>query len=356
MLSSTPFVIAALIVFFAVSFPAWRKTKLLLRRKIVIAIFFVYLLTLMSITIFPIPFQYRGGNIQGNNLIPFKTILGILSQRSFTNDLRNIGGNILLFVPFGILYPLVFPSRSRAAKVFLIGFLSTFLIESSQFLISAILGFTYRSFDVDDIILNALGVIVGYGCLRMSQIVFLHRERVRSSKRTWAVTAPILVLLLMLCYWGYAYARHSTPQKAQQAYDSNIMAIEEVPFAYGVVLITPTDPSVDKQPGYVAWYLQKTKLLGWKVTFRRVNPLSEHRLSHGITFRSLSVDGQTFVWGTAGNSGATSFVYQYNGTAYTGKVNSSGVWYTIVPLPQSEIAHSGWTITLPNKNRVPLFS
>ncbi|MHC8965701.1 VanZ family protein [Priestia aryabhattai] len=41
--------------------------------------------------------------------------------------------------------------------IVLIGFLVSLLIESSQYTISSIIGFTYRSFEVDDLLLNTIG-------------------------------------------------------------------------------------------------------------------------------------------------------------------------------------------------------
>ena len=85
------------------------------------------------------------------------------------NAFLNIVGNIVLFVPFGFLLPLLFKNLNQASRIIPIGFVSTLIVESSQIIISYILGFTYRSFDVDDMILNTLGVNVGYVFLRLFQ-------------------------------------------------------------------------------------------------------------------------------------------------------------------------------------------
>lgn len=47
------------------------------------------------------------------------------------------------------------------------GVLSSVIVEGLQFSISFVLGFNYRTVDVDDVILNTLGTIIGYGVLRL---------------------------------------------------------------------------------------------------------------------------------------------------------------------------------------------
>lgn len=61
-------------------------------------------------------------------------------------------GNIIIFLPFGILYPLC-NEKISYKKTLLIGFLMTALIEILQ-------PFFDRSFDLNDIILNTIGVFI----------------------------------------------------------------------------------------------------------------------------------------------------------------------------------------------------
>ena len=61
-------------------------------------------------------------------------------------------GNIIIFLPFGILYPLC-NEKISYKKTLLIGFLMTALIEILQ-------PFIDRSFDLNDIILNTIGVFI----------------------------------------------------------------------------------------------------------------------------------------------------------------------------------------------------
>ena len=61
-------------------------------------------------------------------------------------------GNILLFLPFGILYPL-FDRKATWTRTLLIGVVTSLVIE----LLQPIFG---RSFDINDIILNGMGVVM----------------------------------------------------------------------------------------------------------------------------------------------------------------------------------------------------
>ena len=132
-----------------------------------ILMFSIYLGCVLTITFFPLPISkevislMREQNYLSNNFIPFKSILHLL-KGDFNIILKNIFGNILLFVPLGFFIPLLFEKFKNFKSVFLIGLLSSLSIESTQFLISLFLGFTYRNTDIDDIILNVIGCVFGF--------------------------------------------------------------------------------------------------------------------------------------------------------------------------------------------------
>ncbi len=67
----------------------------------------------------------------------------------------NVIGNIAMFIPAGICWPLCFRQLDRIWKVVLAGFGFSLLIELSQ------LFFYERGSDVDDLILNTAGVLIG---------------------------------------------------------------------------------------------------------------------------------------------------------------------------------------------------
>lgn len=93
------------------------------------------------------------------NLIPFKTILSlIVNYKYYEFDVwvYNFFGNIAAFMPLGILLPIVLETKRKFAATIIIS--TTFLIvaETAQFI------FRVGVFDIDDIILNMIGVLSGY--------------------------------------------------------------------------------------------------------------------------------------------------------------------------------------------------
>ena len=69
----------------------------------------------------------------------------------------NIVGNVIMFVPFGAFLPAMWPKLQKAWKAILSGLLVIILVELCQLL-------TLRGrCDVDDVLLNMMGIIFGYG-------------------------------------------------------------------------------------------------------------------------------------------------------------------------------------------------
>jgi glycopeptide antibiotics resistance protein len=97
--------------------------------------------------------SYRTG---APNLVPFRTILPQLQGHG--NGLMskvNLLGNVLPFVPVGLLVPLVYP-RMTWPKALLLAGGTGLLMETLE------VAFRVGIFDVDDILLNGFGVLIGY--------------------------------------------------------------------------------------------------------------------------------------------------------------------------------------------------
>lgn len=92
------------------------------------------------------------------NWIPFSTISMYIEHFEyfkFWDWISNMFGNVMVFMPIGILLPIISKYR-RFIFTFGIGFLMSLSIEIAQYYLC--LGV----FDVDDIILNVFGVVLGY--------------------------------------------------------------------------------------------------------------------------------------------------------------------------------------------------
>ena len=72
-------------------------------------------------------------------------------------------GNAAMFIPSGIVLPIVYKRLDTFVKVILAGAGTSFCIEIIQ------IPFSVRATDIDDLILNTIGVIVGYGIYTLVQ-------------------------------------------------------------------------------------------------------------------------------------------------------------------------------------------
>ncbi|MFV0129242.1 VanZ family protein [Streptomyces sp. HMX112] len=106
------------------------------------------------------------------NLRPGASLRQYAQDYTFLAACKQIGGNLLLGVPFGVLLPVLVPRSLRLLRVVALTALVMTLVELIQ---GAIV--TGRAFDVDDVILNTSGALLGYVLLgrRLGRLV--HRRR-----------------------------------------------------------------------------------------------------------------------------------------------------------------------------------
>lgn len=129
-----------------------RKTKILLPKSIIHSLAFIYAIGLLILLFF----RPNNQSYESMNLIPFHTIEFYLSGKvAFLIAFYNLGANIFLFIPFGLYYQYVRKDKS-VGQLFFIAIICISMIEFLQF-------FTKRGcLDIDDLILNVLGVCMGY--------------------------------------------------------------------------------------------------------------------------------------------------------------------------------------------------
>ncbi len=104
------------------------------------------------------------------NLLPFREIGRYLRYRELLGMrpvVLNLVGNVVGFLPFGALVPLLARSVRRAWKIGLLSMEVSVLIEVSQLL------FCVGCCDVDDVILNTLGGLLGYAAYHAADRLYL---------------------------------------------------------------------------------------------------------------------------------------------------------------------------------------
>jgi glycopeptide antibiotics resistance protein len=132
----------------------------------------LYVGWVIGATLFPIPLHWGvisdGPATQSAppNLVPFRTIRQTLALQGVWTRVRLLGGNVCVFVPFGLLMPLIFPRLASLRRMALAGLLFSLAIELSQLAVSLAVGSWYRMTDVDDVMLNVVGVLLGYALFR----------------------------------------------------------------------------------------------------------------------------------------------------------------------------------------------
>lgn len=146
-----------------------RRDRLTSRRSLLELATIVYLDILLSLTLLPLPlppYDLQAGDCALVLFIPFGTIWPAIQTPVNSPEWHFLAGNVLAFVPVGILVPLLRPADRRPwLSVLLVGFGLSLAIELGQLIGSLIVGFNYRQADVDDLIVNAFGAMAGYALL-----------------------------------------------------------------------------------------------------------------------------------------------------------------------------------------------
>lgn len=104
------------------------------------------------------------------NLVPFTTIVTQVTGTSGSARVQLIG-NVGLLLPLGLIGPLVMPSLRRAPRVAFVALALSIAIELAQLLGTSV-RFINRSVDVDDVILNVVGALLGWLLWRVMVSLF----------------------------------------------------------------------------------------------------------------------------------------------------------------------------------------
>ena len=144
-------------------------------------IFFVYLLIVIRLIIFKYPISQlaaiakgweKGVVLEGlahANFTLFKTIRMYIDYAYKLNSFENLVGNVVVFIPFGFMIPFVM----KGGRNFWVMLLNALLFVMGLEIFQLFTGF--GAFDVDDILLNCLGAVIGY-------ILFLSWEYISGAK------------------------------------------------------------------------------------------------------------------------------------------------------------------------------
>lgn len=120
--------------------------------------------------------------------IPFADILTLFAGGDTASIVRNIGGNIALFMPLGFLLPMVWTGFRRLPRTAAFGACVSLFIELSQL-------FNYRATVTDDLLLNTLGAVLGYLCAAAVLRLFPRLSPDDYTERHCVLPAAVAVLI-----------------------------------------------------------------------------------------------------------------------------------------------------------------
>lgn len=120
--------------------------KVVIYKEVLSLIFIIYILCLYHVL------TYQNTGYGGINLVPFKEMF----RYTFGSDkfMKNIVGNIVLFIPFGF-FTSHYLNTKKAITPVIITLIVSACAEGMQYYLG-------RVFDVDDILLNVFGGFLGY--------------------------------------------------------------------------------------------------------------------------------------------------------------------------------------------------
>jgi glycopeptide antibiotics resistance protein len=147
-------------------------------RTLVALVAVAHVVILANVALFPIPVDpvlnaagraaaASSSGDGGLGLIPFATIGPVLAGDAPPYATRITILNLFVLAPAGVYLPVLFPSLRDLRGLVLLTVAGGLSVEAGQLAISTVLGFHYRTIDIDDVILNAIGIVVGWAVLRL---------------------------------------------------------------------------------------------------------------------------------------------------------------------------------------------
>ena len=156
-------------------------TTFYLYKDLMVLGFIVYILCLFHVVTF------QDVNWSTSNFIPFQEMF----RYDFGTGLfmRNVIGNMLMFLPFGFFVS-YFLDLNKVRTIMILSLITSTCIETTQLVIG-------RVFDVDDIMLNIVGGMMGYFLYRVLVIIKDHLHPVLKKPLFYNIIMVIMLILIL---------------------------------------------------------------------------------------------------------------------------------------------------------------
>lgn len=160
-----------------------KKQKICFYQDLLMLTFMIYVICLFYVVTF------QDVSWSTSNFVPFKEMF----RYEFGSYLffKNVLGNMIMFLPYGFFIS-YYLKTEKPSIIFFLSFLVSITIETTQLVIG-------RVFDVDDIMLNVLGSMLGYLCYK--SLHFLEGHLPSFLKKEWIYNIIILVIFVMGCFF-----------------------------------------------------------------------------------------------------------------------------------------------------------
>lgn len=141
-----------------------------------------YLVILIGQLFFPFPIPpwtpppiepggfYRPWPFPWANVVPLDTVGAAVGYGLDWQPGRYLLGNVIAFAPLGMFCGAWRPREHGWRRTLVTGLGVSLAIEGAQLALSLLMGYWYRVADIDDLILNTTGVMLGYGAFRLGDV------------------------------------------------------------------------------------------------------------------------------------------------------------------------------------------
>ena len=182
------FIFTTVIVTIRLVYLIVHKEKFVFYKEILMLAFLIYSMLLFYVVTF------QDVNYGTNNFVPFKEIFRYeFGSKVF---IKNIVGNIILFIPFGLFVSYIMKTR-KAFPILIISLITSSVIEYTQLKIG-------RTFDIDDITLNIVGGFIGYLIYIVLDILSDHLPSFFKTDLFKNIITVVIVIILFLVYTNYS--------------------------------------------------------------------------------------------------------------------------------------------------------
>ena len=148
----------------------WKKNKSF-SYLFFFSVFWIYIMGVVSVVVFPFVVGIPNPNFKASvNLIPLN--FGYCHPAMLSLCISNLYENVLLTIPFG--FGISFIVRIKSKNIFWLAIAVGFALELTQLIMSFATRNAFRVVDINDVILNAIGVLLGYGIFRIFGWLYLY--------------------------------------------------------------------------------------------------------------------------------------------------------------------------------------